>query len=189
VTTTPSRPHGGHRGRPQRTLALMALAAMLAAAALMATACSASSQSSTSSSTQPAASQTTPPTETTQPSTSSSSSLPTVTKLEITDKVVGKGATAKTGDTVTVDYTGWLMDGTKFDSSVDRNQPFSFPLGAGQVIPGWDQGVAGMKVGGTRVLVIPASLAYGDQGAGGVIPPGATLKFEVKLLKVAPPAK
>ena len=105
--------------------------------------------------------------------------------LQIKDEVVGKGAAAKSGDSVTVDYTGWLTNGTKFDSSKDRNQPFTFTLDAGQVIPGWDQGVAGMKVGGKRKLTIPPELGYGAQGAGGgVIPPNATLVFEVDLLKI-----
>jgi len=108
------------------------------------------------------------------------------TELQITDTVVGTGAEAKAGDTVTVNYTGWLTDGTKFDSSLDSGQPFQFPLGAGMVIKGWDQGVAGMKVGGKRELIIPPSLGYGAEGAGGVIPPNATLKFEVELLDVAP---
>lgn len=105
-------------------------------------------------------------------------------KLIIKDLVKGKGAAAKAGDTVTVNYTGWLTNGTKFDSSLDRNQPFSFALGQGQVIAGWDQGVAGMKVGGKRKLTIPADLGYGEQGANGVIPPNATLVFEVELLKI-----
>jgi len=104
--------------------------------------------------------------------------------LQYTDEQVGTGAEATTGKTAVVHYTGWLMDGTKFDSSVDRDQPFSFPLGAGQVIKGWDEGVVGMKVGGKRLLIIPPQLGYGARGAGNVIPPNATLKFEVQLLDV-----
>ncbi len=98
------------------------------------------------------------------------------------DMVEGTGATATAGQTVVVHYTGWLTIGTKFDSSKDRNEPFQFRLGAGQVIPGWDEGVAGMKVGGTRKLTIPPQLGYGARGAGGVIPPNAVLIFEVELL-------
>jgi FKBP-type peptidyl-prolyl cis-trans isomerase FkpA len=104
--------------------------------------------------------------------------------LKYTDDQVGTGAVATPGKTAVVHYTGWLLDGTKFDSSRDRNQPFSFALGAGQVIKGWDEGVAGMKVGGKRTLIVPANLGYGARGAGGVIPPNATLKFEVELLDV-----
>jgi FKBP-type peptidyl-prolyl cis-trans isomerase len=96
----------------------------------------------------------------------------------------GTGAEAKSGDTVTVHYVGTLTDGTKFDSSRDRNQGFPFQLGAGRVIKGWDQGVAGMKVGEIRKLTIPAHLAYGDRGFPGIIPPGSTLIFEVELLEV-----
>lgn len=104
--------------------------------------------------------------------------------MEKTDIVVGKGAEAKTGDTVSVHYVGKLLDGTEFDSSKKHGKPFDFPLGAGQVIKGWDQGVVGMKVGGKRKLVIPPSLAYGPRGAGGLIPPNATLSFEVELLEI-----
>ena len=104
--------------------------------------------------------------------------------LKYTDDQVGTGAVATPGKTAVVHYTGWLLDGTKFDSSRDRNQPFSVALGAGQVIKGWDEGVAGMKVGGKRTLIVPANLGYGARGAGGVIPPNATLKFEVELLDV-----
>jgi FKBP-type peptidyl-prolyl cis-trans isomerase len=106
------------------------------------------------------------------------------TALIIEDMAVGEGAEAQTGRTVSVHYTGWLSSGEKFDSSKDRNEPFDFPLGRGYVIPGWDQGVAGMKVGGQRKLTIPPHLGYGERGAGGVIPPNATLVFEVELLAV-----
>ena len=104
--------------------------------------------------------------------------------LKYQDLKEGTGDPAKTGDTVEVHYTGWLKDGTKFDSSLDRNKPFTFPLGAGRVIKGWDEGVAGMKVGGKRKLIIPPDLAYGKEGRGGVIPPDAELTFEVELLKI-----
>jgi len=104
--------------------------------------------------------------------------------LQYIDQVVGTGEVAKAGQTVSVHYTGWLTNGTKFDSSVDRGQPFSFPLGAGRVIKGWDEGVQGMNVGGKRKLTIPANLGYGARGAGGVIPPNATLVFDVELLSV-----
>lgn len=109
-------------------------------------------------------------------------------ELKIKDLVVGDGQEASVDQKVSVHYTGWLMDGTKFDSSLDRNKPFEFTLGAGQVIPGWDQGVQGMRIGGKRELVIPSDLAYGARGAGGVIPPNATLRFEVELLDVSAPA-
>ena len=104
--------------------------------------------------------------------------------LKIEDLEVGTGAKALPGKKVSVHYTGWLTDGKKFDSSVDRGRPFDFKLGAGQVIQGWDQGVAGMKVGGKRKLTIPPELGYGARGAGGVIPPNATLLFEVELLGI-----
>ena len=108
--------------------------------------------------------------------------------LQIEDVTTGEGEEARSGAYVSVHYTGWLYEngetGRKFDSSKDRNDPFSFPLGAGHVIRGWDEGVAGMKVGGKRRLVIPPQLGYGARGAGGVIPPNATLLFEVELLGV-----
>jgi len=103
-------------------------------------------------------------------------------ELEIEDQIVGDGDEATAGQTVEVHYTGWLIDGTKFDSSHDRDQTFSFKLGGGQVIAGWDQGVAGMKIGGTRKLTIPPEMGYGERGAGGVIPPNAVLVFKVELI-------
>ena len=103
--------------------------------------------------------------------------------LKYVDLTEGQGEEARPGKTVSVHYTGWLENGTKFDSSLDRRQPFNFRLGGGQVIRGWDEGVAGMKVGGKRKLTIPADLGYGARGAGGVIPPNATLKFDVELLE------
>jgi FKBP-type peptidyl-prolyl cis-trans isomerase FkpA len=104
--------------------------------------------------------------------------------LIIEDLVLGKGDAATSGQSVTVHYTGWLASGSKFDSSKDRNNPFVFHLGAGQVIRGWDEGVQGMLVGGKRKLTIPPELGYGARGAGGVIPPNATLVFEVELLGI-----
>ena len=110
------------------------------------------------------------------------SQVTTASGLIIEDVVVGDGLEASAGQRVKVHYTGWLTDGRKFDSSKDRNDPFDFYLGAGQVISGWDEGVQGMKIGGTRKLTIPPDLGYGARGAGGVIPPNATLVFEVELL-------
>jgi FKBP-type peptidyl-prolyl cis-trans isomerase FkpA len=114
-----------------------------------------------------------------------------ITQLQMVDTKVGDGAEARPGRVVRVHYTGWLYDaskedkrGEKFDSSKDRMEPFEFPLGGAQVIPGWDKGFAGMKVGGARVLTIPPDMGYGARGAGGVIPPNATLVFEVELLEV-----
>ncbi len=131
-------------------------------------------------------------------SSAATDQAPAVTVTNVTDSglgiaelVVGDGDSAAAGQTAVVHYTGWLFDpgapgsrGQKFDSSRDRGQPFRFPLGAGRVIRGWDEGVAGMRVGGRRELVIPPELGYGDRGAGGVIPPGATLVFDVELLGV-----
>jgi len=117
-----------------------------------------------------------------------------ITELTTIDAVVGEGAVANAGPVVVVHYTGWLYDpaaenrrGSKFDSSVDRGEPFTFPLGGGHVIRGWDEGVAGMQVGGKRLLFIPPEYGYGVRGAGGVIPPNATLVFEVDLLELREP--
>lgn len=115
--------------------------------------------------------------------------ISTVSGLQYEDTVVGDGVEAKSGAHVAVHYTGWLYEngeqGAKFDSSRDRNDPFIFALGAGMVIKGWDEGVQGMKIGGQRILIIPPALGYGARGAGGVIPPNATLKFDVELLNVS----
>ena len=105
--------------------------------------------------------------------------------LQVEDLMVGDGVEAQSGKEITVHYTGWLTDGTQFDSSIDRKQPLSIVLGVGQVIKGWDQGIEGMKIGGKRKLTIPPELAYGNRAVGGVIPKNATLVFEVELLGVA----
>ncbi len=122
------------------------------------------------------------------PGTQGSKVIKTASGLQYEDTKLGTGAEAKVGQVAQVHYTGWLWvdgkRGTKFDSSKDRGQPFEFPLGAGRVIKGWDEGVQGMKVGGTRILTIPPELGYGARGAGSVIPPNATLQFEVELLGV-----
>ncbi len=110
--------------------------------------------------------------------------ITTPSGLQIEDLTMGQGPAAAAGQTVSVHYTGWLADGRQFDSSRDRDEPFDFPLGRGYVIPGWDEGVQGMQVGGVRRLTIPPQLAYGTRGAGGVIPPNATLVFEVELLAI-----
>ncbi|HET9764143.1 MAG TPA: FKBP-type peptidyl-prolyl cis-trans isomerase [Casimicrobiaceae bacterium] len=127
----------------------------------------------------------------TAPTAPQSKSDANMSQLQITDTTIGTGAEAVKGKTVVVHYTGWLYDaskpdhkGRKFDSSVDRGTPFTFPLGGGRVIRGWDEGVAGMRIGGKRTLVIPPDMAYGSRGAGGVIPPDATLVFDVELLAV-----
>ena len=113
-----------------------------------------------------------------------SKTVKTPSGLEYEDQEVGTGASPKPGQTAVVHYTGWLTNGKKFDSSRDRGEPFSFSIGRGRVIQGWDEGVLTMRVGGKRKLTIPASLGYGARGAGGVIPPNATLVFEVELLEV-----
>jgi FKBP-type peptidyl-prolyl cis-trans isomerase FkpA len=118
------------------------------------------------------------------PSKTTGKGTKTASGLQYWDLKKGTGAVAKAGQSVKVHYTGWLTDGKKFDSSVDRNEPFEFKLGAGMVIKGWDEGVAGMKVGGKRQLRIPPDLGYGARGAGGAIPPNATLVFDVELLGV-----
>jgi FKBP-type peptidyl-prolyl cis-trans isomerase FkpA len=146
------------------------------------------SQTGAATSTQSAADRVSPPPMGASQQSSTTAATPqpgvTVTTLQIEDTKVGTGDVAVAGKGVTVHYTGWLTDGTKFDSSKDRGTPFQFQLGGGQVIKGWDQGVAGMKVGGVRKLTIPPELGYGARGAGGVIPPNATLVFEVELLGV-----
>ena len=126
-----------------------------------------------------------------QANESKAESMTEITELQITDVVTGEGAAAQAGQDVVVHYTGWLFEpdaadqkGTKFDSSVDRAQPFVFPLGGKRVIAGWDEGVAGMQIGGKRILIIPPEMGYGANGAGGVIPPNATLLFEVELLEI-----
>ena len=118
------------------------------------------------------------------PSKTTGKPVTTPSGLKYWDLKKGTGAVAKTGDPVKVHYTGWLTDGKKYDSSLDRGEPFAFRLGAGMVIKGWDEGVATMKVGGKRTLIIPPALGYGARGAGGVIPPNATLMFDVELLAV-----
>jgi peptidylprolyl isomerase len=112
--------------------------------------------------------------------------IQTASGLEYVEIVEGKGPRPKAGDSVSVHYTGWLKSGEKFDSSRDRGQPLVFAIGRGRVIKGWDEGVGEMRVGGKRKLIIPAHLGYGDSGAGGVIPPGATLIFEVELMGIEP---
>jgi FKBP-type peptidyl-prolyl cis-trans isomerase FkpA len=148
-----------------------ALSALIITAGLGATGCTKKTETTTATTQSQA-----------QGTTQAATAEPTELKKE--ELKAGTGAEAVAGKVVTVHYTGTLTDGKKFDSSLDRNQPFSFTLGRGEVIQGWDQGVAGMKVGGKRKLTIPSSLGYGAAGAGGVIPPNATLVFEVELLGV-----
>lgn len=178
--------HLGAVALAPKAIRVVLLIAALAAFAVMTTACSSPTPTPTPQAA-PAEVATAPAEQATESAeVETDESADTVTELVIKDITVGDGAKAKAGDAATVHYTGWLMDGTKFDSSVDRGQPFEFTIGAGDVIEGWDKGVVGMKAGGKRTLIIPADMAYGDQGAGGVIPPGATLKFEVELLGLTP---
>jgi len=170
--------------RSRRTWLLVVMAiALLAAAALVGCQAQPEETPQAPTETQPPAEEVTPPAET------GADEFPAeeaeeVTELKTKDIVEGTGAEAKPGDTVVVHYTGWLVDGTKFDSSRDSGAPFTFALGQGAVIKGWDEGVAGMKVGGKRVLVIPGDMAYGEAGAGAAIPPNATLVFVVELLAI-----
>jgi FKBP-type peptidyl-prolyl cis-trans isomerase len=173
----------------RRSITHLVLLAALVALAVVVAGCTAAptpTASTTTTPSQPQAAAPSQPQAAAPPSTAPASPGVTapVTALKIVDKAVGTGAAAKSGDLVTVDYTGWLTDGTKFDSSIDSGTPFQFTLGNGEVIAGWDQGLVGMKVGGVRTLTIPPDLAYGTQGAGGTIPSNATLVFEVKLLKI-----
>ena len=153
----------------------------LLSAALLLGACA---QETRSADTQPPKTTSTPATTTGSSKMTDGKYVTTPSGLKYLDEVVGTGATPTRGQRVSVHYTGTLEDGKKFDSSRDRNEPFKFPIGTGQVIKGWDEGVATMKVGGKRKLVIPPDLGYGARGAGGVIPPNATLLFDVELLGV-----
>lgn len=163
----------------RKELYLVLAVGMLAAAALVTAGCSAA----------PSPAPEATPTQT-QPAPAASTSgtpEPAITELAITDTKVGKGAKVKAGDTVKVHYTGYFMDGTKFDSSLDRKEPFDFVVGQGRVIQGWDVGLVGMQVGGKRVLIIPSDMAYGPPGSSdGTIPSDTPLKFDIELLGITP---
>jgi FKBP-type peptidyl-prolyl cis-trans isomerase FkpA len=175
---------------PVRSPSLNVVLAVLAATLFVA--CSKADKPADSSAAAPAAEQPAPSSAeipAAESPTTGSEAMP-MQKIELAP---GAGAEIKSGQTALVHYTGWLFDaaapenkGQKFDSSVDRNEPFEFPVGAGMVIKGWDEGVVGMKVGGKRRLVIPPEMGYGQRGAGGVIPPGATLVFDVELVEIRP---
>lgn len=165
----------------KRFLALAALAVLVSAAGCQQ---SATNGGATTSSSGSGAVATTPSGDAPAAGSISGGVVTTASGLKYEDLNVGDGTQAERGNRVSVHYTGWLTDGTKFDSSLDRGQPFQFRLGEGQVIRGWDEGVAGMRVGGKRKLTIPPNLGYGEGGAGAVIPPNATLVFEVELLSV-----
>ena len=169
--------------RPGLALAALALAALALASCHQKTATS-GSNATPAALTPPATSPPTPGAPMSGTKTAAGEEITTASGLKYQDLVLGDGAVAETNHRVSVHYTGWLTDGTKFDSSLDRGRPFDFQLGAGQVIRGWDEGVTGMRVHGKRRLTIPPDLGYGPQGAGGVIPPNATLVFEVELLDV-----
>ncbi len=168
---------------------MMRLACGLALAALLCAGCQQNTETSTTSASSSTAGTTTPAgaggvTPGAGISGPAAAATTTASGLKIEELAAGTGAVAEKGKRVSVHYTGWLTDGAKFDSSVDRGQPFDFTLGAGEVIPGWDEGVAGMHVGGKRRLTIPPALAYGEAGRPPVIPPSATLVFEVELIDV-----
>ena len=180
--------------KPVHGLVVVALIAMAGCqeSSTSGTSTSGTTTTTTTTTTPPSTATTTPTTTTTTPMTSATGDASGVKEvsmpdgLKYQDLTVGNGTLAESGSTVSVHYTGWLTNGTKFDSSVDRGQPFSFKIDGHQVIAGWDEGVKGMRVGGKRKLTIPPALGYGEQGAGGVIPPNATLVFDVELLNVQP---